>query len=166
MPVAYSDDVLDEVRAELRALDGVLVWVNPIQDGADRTASTPCCAEVADAGAWVSAHPDTILRMGTKEVLVRTTGLGWGADTHLYDTPENFRAEFPTRLAERVRVLKRERGNGGQGVWKVEVTGSPRAADGAERGAVDVVVRVQHAAQRDGQVEELGLADFMKRCDH
>jgi hypothetical protein len=35
-PVVYSDDAVDEVREELLGLDGVLVWVNPIQDGANR----------------------------------------------------------------------------------------------------------------------------------
>ena len=36
VPVVYSDDAADEVREELLGLDGVLVWVNPIQDGANR----------------------------------------------------------------------------------------------------------------------------------
>ncbi len=31
-PVPYSDDAADEVREQVLALDGVLVWVNPIQD--------------------------------------------------------------------------------------------------------------------------------------
>jgi hypothetical protein len=34
--VVYSDDAADDVRDELLGLDGVLVWVNPIQDGANR----------------------------------------------------------------------------------------------------------------------------------
>ena len=32
-PVVYEDDVLDTVRTQLAALDGVLVWVNPIHEG-------------------------------------------------------------------------------------------------------------------------------------
>lgn len=35
-PVVYEDNVLDAVRAELAALDGVLVWVNPIHEGHNR----------------------------------------------------------------------------------------------------------------------------------
>src|SRR5436190_1283418 len=35
-PVVYSDDTVDVVRAQLLGLAGVLVWVNPIQDGANR----------------------------------------------------------------------------------------------------------------------------------
>jgi len=33
-PVVYEDDVLDTVRAQLARFDGVLVWVNPIHEGA------------------------------------------------------------------------------------------------------------------------------------
>jgi hypothetical protein len=75
--------------------------------------------EVASRGIWVSAHPDVILKMGVKQVLYRTKHLGWGTDTHLYRTAGEFREEFPPRLqAAGPRVLKQNRGNGGQGVWK------------------------------------------------
>lgn len=36
VPVIDEDGAEDAVRAQLRGLDGVLVWVNPIQDGAHR----------------------------------------------------------------------------------------------------------------------------------
>lgn len=158
-PVVYADDAIDEVRDELLALDGVLVWVNPIQDGADRTQLDALLREVADDGVWVSAHPDTILTMGTKEVLVRTRSLGWGTNTHLYETPEAFRAEFPARLSKHgVRVLKQHRGNGGQGVWKAELIND-------DPGGATALVRVQHAVHRGGGHEDIPLAGFMDRCD-
>ncbi|MGB9059279.1 MAG: hypothetical protein WCC50_12260, partial [Pseudolabrys sp.] len=34
--IVYEDDVLDAVCAQLAALDGVLVWVNPIHEGRNR----------------------------------------------------------------------------------------------------------------------------------
>ncbi len=80
--------------------------------------------DVASKGPWVSAHPDVILKMGVKEVLHRTKHLGWGTHTLLYRTPAEFRAEFPATLASGgPRVLKQNRGNAGQGIWKVEQTG-------------------------------------------
>src|SRR5262245_2331933 len=82
--------------------------------------------KVAARGAWVSAHPDVILKLGTKEVLHRTRTMSWGCDTALYRTPEAMRAELPARLATGPRVIKRNRGNGGQGVWKVETLTSPQ----------------------------------------
>ena len=71
-PVVYEDDVLDAVRAQLAAVDGVLVWVNPIHEGRNRANLDRLLREVAASGVWVSAHPDVILKMGTKEVLHRT----------------------------------------------------------------------------------------------
>ena len=60
--------------------------------------------------------------MGVKEVLYRTQHLGWGTDTHLYRSAGEFRDAFPSRLTQSgPRVLKQNRGNGGQGVWKVEL---------------------------------------------
>ena len=102
-PAVYADDMLDEVRQQLLAVDGVLVWVNPLDDGLTRTKLDPMLREVASEGPWVSAHPDVILKMGVKEVLHRTKHLGWGTDTRLYRTPAEFRADFPATLAQAVR---------------------------------------------------------------
>ncbi len=88
--VAYSDDVVEAARDRLLRCDGAMVWVNPLDDGRDRSRLDPMLREVASAGVWVSAHPDVILEMGTKEVLFRTRDLGWGADTHLYETLYRF----------------------------------------------------------------------------
>jgi hypothetical protein len=153
-PAVYSEEMEDEVRAQLLKLDGVLVWVNPQDDGRNRHRLDAMLRDVAAQGVWVSAHPDVILKMGTKEVLDRTRHLGWGSDTHLYRSAEALRAEFPRRLkAEGVRVLKRNRGNGGQGTWKVELLPGR-----------DGVARVLEA--RKGSVpEELPLANFLARCD-
>src|SRR5215472_7945694 len=119
-PVVYEDDVIDAVRAQLALVDGVLVWVNPIHDGRNRANLDVLLREVAARGVWVSADPDVILKMGTKEVLHRTRTMSWGSNTALYRTAEAMRVELPVRLAAGPRVIKRNRGNGGQGVWKVE----------------------------------------------
>ena len=152
-PVVYEDDVLDAVRAQLATLDGVLVWVNPIHEGRNRANLDALLREVAARGVWVSAHPDVILKMGTKEVLHRTRTMSWGCDTALYRTAEAMRAELPARLAAGPRVIKRNRGNGGQGVWKVETLASPR-----NRPMVRVLDATKDAS------EELALDDFLERC--
>jgi hypothetical protein len=149
-PVVYSDDSVEAVREQLLALDGVLVWVNPIEQGLDRSKLDPLLREVADAGVWVSAHPSVILRLATKEVLFDTRTMGWGSDVQLYRTVDELREQLPTRLAHGARVLKQHRGMGGTGVWKVELV-------------ADSSVRVQHAAT--GSVPEtLPLDDFVQRC--
>src|SRR5437764_3990845 len=92
--VVFSDDAVEAVRGHLLDLDGVLVWVNPIEQGLDRSQLDPLLREVADAGVFVSAHPDVILRLGTKEVLVVTRELSWGTDTRLHATPAELRARL------------------------------------------------------------------------
>jgi uncharacterized protein DUF6815 len=156
-PAVFDEDFAGEVRDQLLAADGVLVWVNPLQDGQKtRAVLDPLLRDVATRGPWVSAHPDVILKMGTKEVLFRTRHLGWGADTHLYRTATEFRDTFPARLRSAgPRVLKQNRGNDGQGVWKVEL-GSGRAGELA-------MVRVLQAL-RGSVPEELPLREFIARC--
>src|SRR5437016_614355 len=83
-PAVYNDELVTDVREQLHRVDGVLVWVNPIEQGRDRTILDALLQEVADRGTFVSAHPDTIRKMGTKEVLVRTREMSWGCDTHPY----------------------------------------------------------------------------------
>jgi hypothetical protein len=152
-PVVYEDDVLDAVGAQLAKLDGVLVWVNPIHEGRSRATLDALLREVAARGTWVSAHPDVILKMGTKEVLYRTRTMSWGSDTALYRTAAAMRAELPARLAAGPRVIKRNRGNGGQGVWKVEML-----ANQPSRPMVRVLDATKDAS------EELALDEFLKRC--
>src|SRR6201996_2906624 len=122
-PAVYDEAFADEVRDQLLGVDGVLVWVNPLQDGKTRAGLDALLRDVAARGPWVSAHPDVILKMGTKEVLHRTKHLDWGTDTYIYRSANALRAEFPARLgAAGPRVLKQNRGNAGQGIWKVEQT--------------------------------------------
>jgi hypothetical protein len=152
-PVVYEDDVRDEVRAQLATFDGVLVWVNPIHEGRNRVNLDALLREVAARGVWVSAHPDVILKMGTKEVLHRTRMMGWGCDTALYRTVEAMRVELPSRLASGPRVIKRNRGNGGQGVWKIEALAGPRNRP---------MVRVLDATK--DTAEEVALHEFIEWC--
>ena len=121
-PAVFAEEFVDEVREQLLGVDGVLVWVDPLSGGRTRAVLDPLLREVAACGPWVSAHPDVILKMGTKEVLYRTRHLGCGMDTHLYRTAAEFADDFPPLLRSAgPRVLKQNRGNGGQGVWKVEL---------------------------------------------
>lgn len=57
-PAVYHDDFCFEVRNQLMQVDAVLVWVNPIQDGRNRSVLDAMLRGVADAGIFVSAHPE------------------------------------------------------------------------------------------------------------
>jgi hypothetical protein len=156
-PAVYDEDMEEEVRRQLLAVDGVLVWVDPIHQGKNRTALDAMLRDLASRGPWVSAHPDVILKMGVKEVLYRTKHLGWGTDTQLYRTGAEFAAAFPSRLQSAgPRVIKRNRGNGGIGVWKVELVPAPAGRT--------ILVRVLEG-RRGSLPEELPLTEFMARCE-
>jgi hypothetical protein len=144
----YHDDFVDEVHAQLRRADAVLVWHNPIEGGRTRRVLDAMLREVAEAGVLVSAHPDTILRLGTKDVLPAVRGLAFGSDAwrveHLGDL-----SAVRQRLGQGPRVLKQHRGHSGIGVWRVDALGGDR-------------FRVQHA-QRGASAEDVDLDGLRAR---
>ena len=150
-PAVYCEEAAGEVRDQLLAVDGVLVWVDPLSDGRTRFQLDAMLREIASRGIWVSTHPDVTQKMGVKEVLHTTRHLGWGTDTHVYRSFDAYQDTFPRRLAaDGPRVIKQNRGNGGQGVWKVQ------AASG---GLVSVL-----EARRGSEPKMLPLAEFMAGC--
>jgi hypothetical protein len=152
----YCDDAVEQVHSQLLEVNGVLVWVDPISEGGNRTKLDAMLRDISSRGVWVSAHPDVILKMGVKEVLYRTRHLGWGTDTELYRSFESLSTRFPRRLhANEPRVLKRNRGNGGQGVWKVERVATDDSSD---------TVRVLEG--RRGSVPAvIPLTEFLRHCE-
>ena len=168
-PAPYHDDLCHEVRDQLLGVDVALVWINPIDDGRDRSRLDAMLREVASAGTFVSAHPDVILALGTKNVLFETRQLGWGSDVHRYASLDAMRRELPARLAGgAARVLKQHRGNGGLGVFKVELAATcegraavaiPSALPGPE-----TLVRVRQAI-RGAREEVFRLDELYRRCE-
>lgn len=155
-PIVYSEELSGSAREQLLTCDSVLVWVDPLSNGRTRADLDMVLRDVAGQGVFVSAHPDVILKIGTKEILYRTKDFGWGTDTALYRDFISFQEEFPQRLLSAgPRVLKQYRGNGGQGVWKVAI----------ESAGADPIVRLQEAANRDGASEEMPLSAFIDRCE-
>jgi hypothetical protein len=115
----WHDDFAGEVRAQLAAVQAVLVWCNPIEGGRRRETLDALLRDTAAAGVLVSTHPDTVLRLGTKDLLLDTRDLPFGSDVHRIDSPAQLAADLPARLAQGARVLKQHRGHSGQGVWRV-----------------------------------------------
>jgi len=109
-----------------------------------------------------------LLQIGTKEVLYRTREVGWGCDTHLYLTLEQMCQELPRRLASgEARVLKQYRGNGGIGVWRVQLQGHAlpehgQRSDPAEI-TLDTHVSVRQAI-RGAYEEVMALGALIDLC--
>jgi DNA-binding beta-propeller fold protein YncE len=151
-PCVYNDDWADEVREQLRHVDAVQVWVNPItEDGHTRATLDPLLQEIAGQGVLVSSHPETIKKIGTKDVLYGTRDMDWGSDVRRYASIEEMRAGLSESLQTGPRVLKQFRGHSGQGIWKITPTSDP-----------DRVI-AKHAP-RGSEEQELSLAEWIDSC--
>jgi hypothetical protein len=140
VPAVYNDDFAGEVETQLRDCRVVLAWCNPIDGGRRRDRLDAMLRRVAESGVVVSAHPDTILKLGTKDVLFHTRDLPFGSDVHRIESLGQLEEELPRRLQAGARVLKQHRGHSGIGVWRVELAGTastPLRVRHAQRGSVE-----------------------------
>lgn len=158
-PAIYHDDFRDEVLQQLLRVHGVLVWHNPVEGGRDRSQLDAMLREVAAHGVFVSTHPDTILKLGTKDVLLAVRNLPFGTDVYRVDSLAQAEAQLPARLAVGARVLKQRRGHSGIGIWRIERSGPDRyALRHAQRGAAEEIVELGGVMQR--------LAPYFDNADH
>jgi hypothetical protein len=145
-PAVWNDAFAEEVAAQLRQVAVVLAWCNPIEGGRRRDRLDAVLREAASHGVHVSAHPEAVLRLGTKDVLFDTRDLPFGSDVHRIDHLAQLEAELPMRLHAGPRVLKQHRGHSGIGVWRVEALPSGR-------------LQVRHA-QRGSEPREMDFAEL------
>ena len=119
--VLYHDSISDKLEKDLPKYNAILVWVNPIEQQGDRKILDALLAKLSKAGCFVSAHPDTILKMGTKEVLYKVRETEFGGNVGLYHSYNEFKERF-LKTRSGIRILKQYRGNGGDGVFKIDIT--------------------------------------------
>jgi len=149
--ILFSNDRINEIEKRLLKFDLVMVWVNPIHEGKSRTPLDEMLLRVAKDGVIVATHPEIILKVGTKDVLSQTKQMKWGSDTYIYQTHDEFKERFKNQLENGVRVLKQYRGNGGNGVWRVELQDND-------------IVSMLHA-KRGSIVEEMPLDFFYTQME-
>ncbi len=94
----YNDTRYDEYREGLKHLDALLVWVNPIEQGRDRTVLNRLLEDLATGGLFVSSLPETIRKIGTKKVLFDTRNTAFGSDVEMYTTYDDFKSRFTDSL--------------------------------------------------------------------
>ena len=149
--VIYNDTIAEKLYHELQRFDAILVWVNPIEQGKDRKILDKLLTELSTKGCFVSAHPDTILKIGTKEILYKTRDMAFGGDIKIYHSFDDFKKRFlPTSGLPGIRILKQYRGNGGNGVFKID-TGN------VEKNKI----RITHAI-KSGTEEIMDMDDFLE----
>ena len=147
--VLYHDSISDQLEKELLKYQAILVWVNPIEQGNDRTILDALLKNLSLQGCFVSAHPGTILKMGTKEILYLTRETEFGCDVRLYHSFNEFKGQFLQAGDQpKIRILKQYRGNGGNGIFKIDATL-----------VNDDRITVTHAANGDRE-EQMSIAEF------
>lgn len=118
--VSYNDSRKDEFADELAKFNAALVWVNPDEQGGDRSGLDALLLDAAKKGVYVSTHPEVILKIGTKKVLYTTKDMDWGGDVRLYADYEDFQKRFLASMDGK-RVLKQYRGSSGRGIFKIDL---------------------------------------------
>jgi glutathione synthase/RimK-type ligase-like ATP-grasp enzyme len=147
----YHDSVADSLSKELTKFDAILVWINPIEQQGDRKRLDTLLKDLSDRGHFVSAHPETILKIGTKEILYKVKDEQFGTNTKLYPSLNDFKEKFLNPIdGNGISILKQYRGNGGKGVFKVDVSMINQ----------DKII-VTHATQGDVEIT-MNLDDFYR----
>jgi len=145
--LSYSDEKADQLTTDLQQFDMVLVWINPMEDGNDRKRLDKMLTDLASSGCLISTHPEVIIKMGTKDILYNTRDMQWGGNVKMYSSYDQFSSEIKESLLSGIRVLKQYRGNGGQGVFKVELK--------------EPNVQIIHATQGN-EIRLLSFRDFLE----
>lgn len=148
--VCYHNSVADALSKQLLKFDAILVWVNPIEQQGDRKRLDALLKDLSDNGVFVSAHPETILKIGTKEILYKVKDEEFGMHAKLYDSIDDFEQKFLNSINAGTRILKQYRGNGGKGVFKV---------DAHQVGENKIIVT--HATQGDEEIV-MSVDDFYR----
>jgi len=121
--VIYNDSVAGQKYDELLSYDAILVWINPIEQGNNRKILDALLIKLSNDGCFVSAHPEVILKIGTKDVLYKTREMECGGDIKMYHSFEEFNQRFfAEQKPPAIRILKQYRGNGGEGVFKINAS--------------------------------------------
>jgi hypothetical protein len=149
----YCDAIAGEIEERLLKADLVLVWINPYEAGHDRSRLNATLRSIAAKGVKVSAHPDVIDKLGTKDVLYQTRHMAWGTDSKRYNSLAAMQTELPKLLIHGPRVLKQLRGQSGDGVWRVSLKDP----------AQPQLLAVRHA-KRGCSEELMGFNDFLSVC--
>ncbi len=154
--VIYNDDFIDEVRNQILGLDAIQVWVNPIVGGRDRSKLDAMLREVSTSGIRVFTHPDLIMKMGTKQVLVDTSSASFGSDVQLFTSLEDLRIGLSSSLLKGAKVVKQFRGHSGGGIWKFSMPIGTHLVTGS------TIINLRHA-ERGCPIEQLSFDSAVDR---
>lgn len=168
---AYDPSDPERMIEELKSFDGYIVRINPGQ------LSNPGVAEDAqrrfddamrrfvDDGKPVWSSPAVQSAMGAKDALVKIKGLRCGLEcTRCYYDAASFEEGFRTTAAFQPRVLKRNRGSAGEGVWLVWLRDKSRYCARLGDRSLEDSESLVLMEMCDNHVEEHTVREFLAFC--
>ena len=122
-PHRYLPAMKEQFAAVCRAVDGIIVRINPGQMlRPDQADFDTIMRECMVAGIQVWSSPDVQIKMGAKDALCKISHLNCGlSDTFAYYSREEFKAGFYKTMAYQPRVIKQNRGSSGEGIWIIKL---------------------------------------------
>ncbi|OCS84725.1 Cj0069 family protein [Caryophanon tenue] len=117
--------------------------------------------KLSEQGIVGLSHPRTMKTYGDKEALVtlRHTPLV-PTDTFLYTDAESFTHFLPTTLAVQDRVVKKNRGSTGEGVWRIQLEDTSLR----QQTLIPLHARIHCTEAKDNQTTTMTLQAFIEQC--
>ena len=119
--------------------------------------------ELHKLGLIALSHPDEMLNLGSKDLLVKLAGSPLvPTDTFAYYSIQDFKKNFPITLSKGIRVLKQNRGSTGVGIWKVELF----VSDNLKLNQTISINRLVKCTEAINNITKVFTLDhFMKLCE-
>lgn len=162
--IFFRDEWDDEIyRYILDRADAVVVRINPgnLPNGEEKLFDM--LRRLHDSDVIILTHPNTMMRFGAKDALVKLVGTNLVTDdTYAYYSYDEFKRSFPKSISYGNRVLKQNRGSAGSGIWRVEIVDKKVEYEPGDTLPMDTVIKCTEAV--DNYVEYNTLGKFIKFC--
>ena len=166
--IKYCDAKHDDFARRVKQYDAVIVRINPGELSANALPGTQerfddLMSDLLRRGQLVWPAPLAQLRMGAKDSLVAINSLACGLpDTCAYASAEEMEAGLKKTAAFQPRVIKQNRGTGGEGVWLVYARKALCAAFGES--ALEDHDMLALVEMSDNHVEYHTVKEFIAFC--
>ncbi|MEE3003766.1 MAG: Cj0069 family protein [Pseudomonadota bacterium] len=159
----YSNSDKEKILKYVKEnFSGYVSRINPgnIKDGEENYMSL--LQSLTDFGLKGFPDPKTMTNFGCKGSLVKLADSDLvHSDTYAYYNKEDFAEGLAMTLSYGERVIKKNRGSAGEGIWRIQVIG-----DNNPRGMpypLDTMVKCTEAV--DNHIEEMSLGNFINYCE-
>ena len=118
---------------------------------------------LSDYGLVGMSTPDAMLNFGAKDALVKLADTDLVPnDTYAYYDIPTFKNTFPKSLSYGERVLKQNRGNTGEGIWRVQIADSISFEQGD---VIPMNTKLKCTEVVDNHVEYKTVKEFITFCE-